>query len=29
MSEIDELGLGFETVYIDGNVASNLAFITC
>lgn len=26
MSEIDELRLGFETAYIDGNVASNLAY---
>lgn len=26
MSEIDELRLGFETAYIDGNAASNLAF---
>lgn len=26
MSEINELRLGFETAYIDENVASNLAF---
>ena len=26
MSEIDELRLGFETAYIDGNIASNLAY---
>lgn len=26
MSDIDELRLGFETAYVDGNVASNLAF---
>ena len=26
MSQLNELRLGFETAYIDGNVASNLAY---
>ena len=26
MSEIDEVRLGFETAYIDGTVASNIAY---
>ena len=26
MSQLSELRLGFETAYIDGNVASNLAY---